>query len=171
MKRIQRNKLSKSFQKDSARCVLKPFGGAKVEDLEHYIIPNLEQNKPDVVVIHIGSNNVSYNKLNIDPSVLAENIIRIGTKCMQYGVEEVVISSIFVKESIELSAYIRRVNEKLQGLCSKHKFHFVSNDNISRKVLCGDGVHLVAEGTNILGKNIVNYINRNILNTHFHDLD
>ena len=169
LKRIQRNRLSKSFQR--AKCILKPFGGAKIEDMEHYIIPNLEQNKPDVVVIHVGSNNISYNKLNVDPSVLAEKIINIGNNCIKYGVEDVVISSIFVKESVELSAYIRKVNDELRDLCYKHKLHFVSNDNITRKHLCGDGVHLVNEGTSILGGNIVSFINRNILNTHFHDLD
>lgn len=169
LKRIKRNRLNKSFQ--NAKCILKPFGGAKIEDMEHYIIPNLEQNKPDVVIIHVGSNNISYNKLNVDPSVLAEKIINVGNNCIKYGVEDVVISSIFVKESIELSAYIRKVNDVLRELCSKHKLHFVSNDNITRKHLCGDGVHLENEGTNILGDNIVSFINRYILNTDFHDLD
>ena len=55
----------------------------------------LEHGKPDIAAIHIGSNNVSYNNLDIDASMLAENIIKIGKKCIDYGVEEVVISSVF----------------------------------------------------------------------------
>ena len=40
----------------------------------------LEHGKPDIAVIHIGSNNVSYNNLDIDASMLAENIIKIEKK-------------------------------------------------------------------------------------------
>ena len=74
-----------------------------------------------------------------------------------------VISGIFVKDCIRLSAFIRKVNDELCELCSTNNFHFVSNDNIIRKHLCGDGVHLSDLGTNIFAGNIVNYLNRNIL--------
>ena len=73
-----------------------------------------------------------------------------------------VISGIFVKDSIRLSAFIRKVNDELCELCPTNNFRFVSNDNI-RKHLCGDGVHLSDLGTNIFAGNIVNYLNRNIL--------
>ena len=153
--RINRRKLNYSFSK-RAKCILKPFRGAKIEDLEHYIIPNLQQQNPDIVVIHVGSNNVSYNYLDGDARSLAANVVKIGKKCIEYGVAHVVISGIFVKDSIRLSAFIRKVNNELCELCSTNNFHFVSNDNIIRKDLCGDG-------TNIFVGNIVNYLNRNIL--------
>ena len=44
--------------------------------------------------------------------ILAENI-KIGKKYIDYGAEEVVISSVFVKESIRLSSFIRKVNNEL----------------------------------------------------------
>ena len=74
---------------------MKLVSGAKIQDLKHYVTSYLEHGKPNIAVIHIGSNNVSYNNLDIDASMLAENIIKIGKKCIDYGVEEVVISSIF----------------------------------------------------------------------------
>ena len=83
---------------------------------------------------------MSYNNLDIDTSILAENIIKIGNKYIDYGVEQVVISSIFVKETISVSSLIRKVNDELCFLCSVNKFYFISNDNISRKYLCGDGI-------------------------------
>ena len=79
---------------------------------------NLEHDKPDIVAIHVGSNNVSYKNLDIDVSILVESIIKIGNKCIDYGVEEVVISSIFVTESIRLTSLIRKVNDELGVLCS-----------------------------------------------------
>ena len=45
--------------------------------------------------------------------MLAENIIKIGKKCIDYGVEEVRISSVFVKESIKIGSLIRKVNDKI----------------------------------------------------------
>ena len=85
---------------------MKSFSGAMIKYLEHYLTPNLEHGKPDIAAIHIGSNNVSYDNLNIDDLILAENITKIGTKCIVYGFEEVVISSSFVKESTRLSSLI-----------------------------------------------------------------
>ena len=161
LKRINRNKLKSSFK--NAKCIMKAFGGAKIEELNHYITPHLEFDKPDIVVIHIGSNNVSYNNLNANPAVFAQNIIEIGNKCVNYGVQEVVISSIFVKESIKLGAFIRKINDELRELCLEKNFHFISNDNIIRKHICGDGVHLLEVGTNILAANIVSYLNDRVL--------
>ena len=61
LKKIKRNKLNNSFSK--AKCIIKSFSGTKIQDLGHYLTPHLEHDKPDIAVIHIGSNNVSYNNL------------------------------------------------------------------------------------------------------------
>ena len=92
---------------------MKSFSGAKLQDLKHHAIPHLEHYKPDAAVILIGSNNISYNNLDINASMLAENIIKIGKKCIDYGVAEVRISSVFVKESIKIGSLIRKVNDKM----------------------------------------------------------
>ena len=91
-KKIKTNKLNNSFNK--AKCIMKLVSGEKLQNLKH-VTPHLEHGKADIAVIHIGSNNVSYNNLHIDASMLAENIIKIGKKFIDYGVEEVVISSVF----------------------------------------------------------------------------
>ena len=88
---------------------MKSFSGAKIQDLKHYVTLNLEHEKPDIAVIHLGSNNTSYKNLDIDASILAGNIIKIEKKCIDYGADEVVISSVFVKESIRISSLIRKV--------------------------------------------------------------
>ena len=74
-----------------------------------------------------------YNNLDIDTSMLAENI-KIRNKCVYYGVEEVVISSICVNKSIR---FIRKINDEPRVL-----LYFISTDNITRKYLCGNSVHL-----------------------------
>ena len=64
LKRIKRNKLKNSFK--NTKCIMKTFGGAKTEELEHYKTPHLEYEKLDIVVIHVGSNNINYNNLNMN---------------------------------------------------------------------------------------------------------
>ena len=44
---------------------------------------------------------------------------------------------------------ISQVNGAVMKKCEENGFHFVSNDNILRKHLCKDGVHLTDERTNI----------------------
>ena len=46
--------------------------------------PCVEHGKPDIAVMHIGSNNVSYNNLDIDASILAQNIIIILKKWLNH---------------------------------------------------------------------------------------
>ena len=167
--RINKNRLNNSFK--NAKCVIKSFSGAKIDDLQHYAIPPLEQEKPDIAVIHVGSNNVTYDNLGDDPNVIAEKIIQIGQICIEYGVKDVIISSIFVKHSLKLSAFIRKINDELRVLCELCNFKFVSNDNIIRKRLCGGGVHLTTSGTNILAGNIVDFIKEFILNVNISDID
>ena len=74
------------------------------------------------------------------------------------------ISSVLVKKNYRVSAVIRRVNEKLQDLCRKYGFHFISNDNIDREFLCDDGIHLLDDGTYIFAGNFVRNINGIICN-------
>ena len=75
-KKINRNKLNNSFSK--AKCIMKLVSGTKIQDLKYYVTPHLEHVKPDIAAIHMESNNVSYDNLDIDASMLAENIIKLG---------------------------------------------------------------------------------------------
>ena len=141
------------------------FSGSNSKRLEHFIIPTLHEDRPDVVVIHIGSNDVTFNNKNINIEDIAKRIIDIGKKCKEFGVEDVIISSIFIKKNIELSKIIQKINEILQQMCSVNNFHFVNNDNVTRKFLWKDGIHLNKDGTYIFASNIVNYLNNFILDT------
>ena len=57
-------------------------------DLKHYMKPSLNNNQPDAVVIHIGSNDVDFRNLRIETAVkdIAENI-KIALLCKEYGVK------------------------------------------------------------------------------------
>ena len=135
-----------------------------MQDLHHYIIPSLLKEKPDTVVIHVGSNNITHRIFDdFNAEKLADEIIDIGKTCRQYGVKDVIFSSIFVKNSIKLGKMISQVNGAVTKKVEENGFYLVSNGNNLRKHLCKDGVHLPDEGTNIFAGNIVDYIGHFIL--------
>ena len=66
------------------------FSGATVNRLQHFISPILEEDRPDIVIIHVGSNDITHNTINnIDAKGISKLIIDIGKKCLLYGVKEV----------------------------------------------------------------------------------
>ena len=97
------------------------------------------------VVIHVGSNNITYrNSEYFNANKLADEIIDIGKICRQYGVKYV--------KSMKCQK-----NGAVTKKCEENGFHFITNGNILRKH-CEDVAHLTDEGRNIFAGNIVDYI-------------
>ena len=112
------------------------FSGATINRLNHFITPILEEDRPDIVIIHVGSNDITHNSINnIDAKGISKRIIDTGKKCLLYGVKEVIISSIFIKRQFKLTRIIKQVNDHLRDECRSNKFHFISNDNITNECL------------------------------------
>ena len=58
------------------------FSGASINRLDHFITPILEEDWPDIVTIHVGSNDVTHNAINnIDAKGISKRIIDIEKKC------------------------------------------------------------------------------------------
>ena len=55
---VRRDKLQNLF--NNPKSFVRYFSGAKTENLHHSIIPSLLKEKPGTVVIHVGSNNITY---------------------------------------------------------------------------------------------------------------
>ena len=140
------------------------FRGATFKRLNHYILPTLHEDQPDVLLLHICSNDINNqtkDKINIEKQT--EEIINIGKSCIELGVKEVIISSILPKNIIALTCLIQQVNDSLREQCVLNGFGFISNDNISRTHLWKDGIKLEDLGTNSLAGNFVDFLNMFIL--------
>ena len=46
------------------------------------------------------------------------------------------------KKTFAVTAIIRKVNDRVRKLCKNNKFHFISDQHITRHFLYHDGVHL-----------------------------
>ena len=77
------------------------FWGVTSKRLKHYILPTLHEDESDVVLLHIGSNdtnNQTKDKINTEKP--AGYIINIGKSCIDLGVKEVTISSIYLNRTL-----------------------------------------------------------------------
>ena len=102
IRRVKRDKLLNSF--DNAKYFVRYFSGAKTENLHYHIIPLLLKEKPDTVVIHVSSNNITHRIFEgFNADKLEDEITDIGKMCRQYGVKRCYI---FVKNSIKLGKMI-----------------------------------------------------------------
>ena len=77
------------------------FRSATSKRLNHCILPTLHEDQPDVVLLHIGSNDINnQTKDKIKTEKLAEDIINIGKSCIDLSVKKVAVSSILLKRTL-----------------------------------------------------------------------
>ena len=91
VKLIRRIDFNKELR--NGKAYFRFLSGVTSKQLDHYIIPLLVDNKPDAVIIHVGTNDILYNASYED---IARNIIKIGSNCKIHGANDVLISSILV---------------------------------------------------------------------------
>ena len=70
VKRIKRLDINKELR--SGKAFFRLFSGANNRHLDHYIIPTLVDDKPDVVLLHVGTNDILSNANDIE---LANHIL------------------------------------------------------------------------------------------------
>ena len=129
MKRIRGNDFNKELK--NGKAIFRSFSNPNTKQLDHYIPPPLVDDKPDAVIIHIGTNDIL---TNANHEEIALNKIKIGLNCKNYDVNDI-ISSLLVKKNPNLNVLIRRANDLLRGLCSMNGFGSICNDTITKVYL------------------------------------
>lgn len=82
--RINRKLLSNFLSK--LKTHLKYFSGGRTKDLEYHVTPTLSEEEPDIVVIHIGSNNTNFRQLRHNTiENIEKDIANMGQKCREWG--------------------------------------------------------------------------------------
>ena len=90
IRRIEKNLFKDSIIEGKAH--LNSFSGATINRLGYFITPILEEDRPDILIIHIGSNYITHNTIsNINAKGISKRIIDIGKKSLLHGVKEVII--------------------------------------------------------------------------------
>ena len=96
----------------------KIFPGASVEKLDYYVNPTLEQERPEIVVIHVGINNLLSDHLSeMSDEDISKQILDIGKKCKRYGVDKVFISALVISRRVNPNR-IENLNKLIKEGCN-----------------------------------------------------
>ena len=155
IRRLRRDDFNKELR--GGKAFFRSFSGANARQLQHYIMPTLQDDKPDAIIIHVGTNDILTNSQ--DEEEIATNILKIAEYCSVAGVNDIFISGILIKKNPRLTAVVRRVNDLLREHCATNNLHFIENDNITKDFLWNDGIHLQDLGTSILSDNFCKMLN------------
>ena len=124
------------------------FSGATAKRLQHYVLPTLIEETPDVAIIHVGGNDLPTKKSNPSSIVdIAKSIIDTGILCLNYNVKDIFICGIIRRNVGYMEKRRVELNDLLKRSCKLHSFIFIDNDNIERTCLARDNVHLNEEGS------------------------
>ena len=115
---------------------LKTFGGARIEDMRHYVEPTLGS-KPETLILHCGTNNLR----NDNEENLANKIIALAVE-IKKKVPSVAVSGIVFRADLEIENKRKRVNHLVEVGLKDYDIDFISQDNIKAGHLDKWGLHL-----------------------------
>ena len=123
--------------------------GATSEDLKDFINPTIRR-KPNIVVMHIGTNDITEN---IDTISNLQNIVKRIKKKSAFTT--IAVSSVVLRhDKNNIEKAISKLNNDLEHFCDDNLVHYVCNDNIDESCLGKAKLH----PNNRLAINFANFI-------------
>ena len=159
IKTIRRKEFNSKLNKCSTR--FRPFIGATLKQMEKYVKPVLIDDTPDVLILHIGCNDVGNKQLT--GNEIAEWIVKIGRQCKESNVNDAFISLLICRAQKRLKDKVIAVNSILKRVCKVSGLGFNDNSNNCAENLFEDGLNLSDDGKVILANNFIYVLNRFIL--------
>ena len=174
--RMSKWEMNKKAKDSGIECSInkKAFPGATSQDLHSYhMLPTLMRNTPDEVIIHSGINETrqladkdgGMTSEVID--LISNDIIKSGQVARSHGVNRICISAVLPVRGKKFQKTISLINYRVENLCKREGFDFISNVNIifteptpvDDGLFYKDGLHLNAAGRQVLMDNFISYLN------------
>jgi len=113
VKRINKELFNFALEKDDVKAFLNNFDGATSRKLNHHILPTLHEEQPDMVIIHVGTNDINEKTISSTlPIEIAKRIINIGNTCKRFGIRNVAYSSILPRKDQQCQKVLNEVTGK-----------------------------------------------------------
>ena len=132
------------------------YPGATASRATYYMKKPLEEENPDIVIINIGTNNLTKNRDQSEEET-ANQILHMVEECRNLGVNEIFVSGLTVRKGYFKKVKI--INNILVQNAKKFNFTFIDNSDIQGHHLHHDGLHLEYDGTCILANNFIDHLN------------
>ena len=134
---------------------VRSISGASSKGMAHHVKGCIEDDNPDSLILHHGTNDLVENA---DPEVIAKNIVNLAVSAKN-DVKEIFVSALTVRND-DLNNLRLKVNASLKRNCERNDLCFIDNDNVSRKMLNSSGLHLNEYGTTRLVNNFCYHVNK-----------
>ena len=126
------------------------FSGATTEDMETYLIPLINK-KPDHILLHVGTNNLAIDTLEVIVEKLFRLLTMITSKGIQCSVSQLIIrDDTLWHKGIKVNQLLN--NKVIEGM------NIVRNENITVNHLNRSKLHLNRRGVGALAHNIIKFI-------------
>ena len=142
--------------RNNEKVMIKKFPGHTAVEMKVCVKGLIPLHKPDKIIVITGTNDLSYEyrKEQYTPEDIAEKIMAVARVGVDYGVP-VVLSSLFVRHNRRLNNCTKDINEILESKCKEEGISMMKQDNIFRKDLWDDKLHLGDNGLETLRKNLL----------------
>ena len=138
------------------------FNGKRAKYITQYMVPHVVEENPHTVVLVAGGNDIPEKVAPIERlGEITNYLVEGALRCRnEYGVSEIVISSILPRKDSMFQRNRHLLNDLLRKSCLEHNFTFLEHGNIILKNhLCYDGVHLNKSGSAIFSDNLIEVLN------------
>ena len=141
------------------KTIKRTFPGKTAEQIKSEVESMEVEVLPSHIIVHAGTNDLS-----VQPSHNCVKNIENLALCIKkkFTDSRIAISSITVRNDLDLSKQISTANEELQKMCSKNGFDFIKNNNIDATCLNGGLLHLNSKGSAFLATNFIKFLRGNI---------
>ena len=126
--------------------------GCTSEDMVDFIKPVIRR-KPDVVLLHAGTNDLTGDVNTLKKLKKVVNEIKESNNEMK-----IIISGIIHRKDKNLKENIENINKKLKSFCEERDIIYMDNENIDPSCLNKGGLHLNRKGNSIFANNILNIL-------------
>ena len=123
------------------------FLGATAADINYYSMRTLICDRPDISVVHAGTNSIGKD----DPFNIAKEIAEVVNTCKLHGCERVFVSCVIDRP--DYSEDVQILNNILYQWSFIHGYTFIDNDNIRYDCLARDDLHVNFKGAKRLTAN------------------
>ena len=127
---------------------------ATTEKLTHHVQHTLLVDKPDTVILNVGTNDIGDGKRTDD---IAAEIVDLVNMCHDFGVIDVYVSEIIYRP--RKGKQVNELNNYLRARTYIDDFYLINHRNIDSRHIAKDDLHLNYNGVCQLANNFLTTLN------------
>ena len=142
----------KGLSRNDDTVKIRPHPGATSEDLMDHIKPATRR-KPDIVVLHIGTNDLT-DGINTQENLQeVVDILQLESNETKIALSSVVTRS----DKSNMRLKVSTLNTSLKAFCAKNHIDLIDNSNVDASCLGAKKLHLNSKDNSYLANNFIRY--------------